>query len=50
MPVIISIGGRGKCGLSLSSSDRGGINSMALQPKTVRSRMYCSQVGRSQAS
>ena len=43
-PTIISIGGSGKCGLSAASSDRGGISSMALVPKTARSRMYCSHM------
>ena len=42
---IISIGGSGKCGLSASSSERGGISSTALQPNTTRSRMYCSHIG-----
>ena len=50
MPTIISIGGRGKWGLSASSSDRGGISSTALVPKMARSRMYRSHCGRSQPS
>jgi hypothetical protein len=37
---IISICGRGKCGLSAASSDRGGMSSIALVPKMARSRMY----------
>ena len=45
MPTIISIGGRGKCGLSASSSLRGGISSTALQPKTARSRIVLLPLG-----
>ena len=38
MPVIMARGGSGKCGLSASSSVRGGTSSTALAPKTTRSR------------
>jgi hypothetical protein len=44
------MGGSGKCGLSAASSERGGISSTALLPKTARSRMYCSKTGTDQAS
>ena len=47
---IISIGGNVKCGLSASSSDRGGISSIALVPNTARSRMYWSHIATVQPS
>ena len=36
MSAIICNGGSGKCGLSAASSDRGGISSAALVPKTAK--------------
>ena len=42
--------GRGKRGLSGSSSDRGGMSSIALAPKIARSRMYWSHISTVHAS